>query len=463
MRPNKKNNGVSTPDVTHSSATLLNIPKCSKPRLVVVGGGFGGINFLKKLDLRRFQVVLFDRHNYHTFQPLLYQVATAGLEPDAVAGPLRKLFEPHGDFYFRLGTVDRVVPEENRVVTSLGELSYDLLVIANGTKTNYFGKDKQFERAFPLKQVPQALNLRSHMLQCFEKAVLSEGEERQALMNFVFVGGGPTGVELAGAFGELKQHVLPYDYDELDLDQMNIYLVEGQNRLLNGMSDYAGRKSAEYLKKFEVKVMLGKTVDSYDGDVVELNDGTRIPAKTMVWAAGVTGNLFEGFPAEVVQKGNRLPVDDFNRVKGYGNIYALGDIAAMPTAEWPHGHPQLAPVAIQQGEHLGANLNRLLNGRPLRPFRYFDKGSMATVGRNRAVADLPGNIHLGGFVAWIAWMGVHLIFLVGFRSKLLTLSNWIYNYFTYDRGVRLIIRPSQRNPVNLPVEKQADMVSQMNY
>ncbi|MGB3618546.1 MAG: NAD(P)/FAD-dependent oxidoreductase [Catalinimonas sp.] len=451
------------PSNRYGKSVDLNIPDSPKPRVVVIGGGFAGINFLRQLDMDRFQVVLFDRHNYHTFQPLLYQVATAGLEPDAIAGPLRQLFEPAPDFYFRLGTADRIVPEKNQVITSLGPLDYDLLVIANGTRTNYFGQDEKFKKAFPLKQVPQALNLRSHMLQCLEKAVLSEGEERQALLNFVFVGGGPTGVEMAGAFGELKQHVLPNDYDELNLDQMNIYLVEGTGRLLNGMSDYAGRKAKEYLKKFDVKLMLEQMVESYDGDVVLLKGGEEIKAKTVVWAAGVEGNLVEGMSEKAVEKGNRLRVDRYNRVQGYGNIYALGDIAAMTSEKWAKGHPQLAPVAIQQGKHLAKNLNRMLRGQPLRPFKYVDKGYMATVGRNRAVADLPFNIHLGGFPAWISWMGIHLIFLVGFRSKIVTLTNWTYNYFTYDRGVRLIIRPSHRNPVNLPVEREAKHPAQTDY
>ncbi|SDK62700.1 NADH dehydrogenase [Catalinimonas alkaloidigena] len=448
-----------TPDIANG----LNIPRSRKPRLVVIGGGFGGIHLLKELYQHRFQIVLFDRHNYHTFQPLLYQVATAGLEADSIAGPLRKLFEPSKDFFFRWGTVYRVVPEENKIETSLGELEYDLLVIANGTKVNYFGKDEELKKAFPLKQIPQALNFRSHMLQCLEKATMAEPEERQRLLNFVIVGGGPTGVELAGALSELKTHVLPNDYDELDFSSMNIYLVEGLPRLLNGMSDKAGRLALDYLKELDVHVMLEKLVSAYDGDVVKLSDETEIPAKTVIWAAGVTGNLVDGLPKEAIEKGNRLKVDQFSRVKGYGNIYAIGDIALMQTEKFPKGHPQLAPVAIQQGEHLAKNLNRMVTGRPMTPFSYFDKGSMATIGRNRAVADLPGDIHIGGFPAWMAWMGVHLIFLVGFRNKLITLTNWIYNYFTYDRSTRLIIRPSEKNPAFLPQENPEEEPTQADY
>ncbi|MFA0961778.1 NAD(P)/FAD-dependent oxidoreductase [Roseivirga sp. BDSF3-8] len=419
----------------------IRIPESNKPRVVIVGGGFAGIQLSRNLKNKGVQVVMLDRHNYHTFQPLLYQVATAGLEPDSIAGPLRKVIENYEDFYFRLAKVEHIDGDRKTLKTSIGEINYDYLVIANGTKTNYFGNEKKFEKAFPLKQVPQALDLRSHILQNFEQALITDNEaDREELMTFVIVGGGPTGVELAGAMGELKKHVLPHDYPELNLDKMKIYLVEGMDRLLLGMSDESGDRAMKYLKKFEVDVYLNKMVASYDGETVKFNDDSVIKARTLVWGAGVQGNVISGIRSESVEK-SRILVDTYNRVQGYESIFAIGDIALMKSEDWPKGHPMLAPVAIQQGKHLADNIGRLISKRELKPFEYTDKGSMATVGRNKAVADLPGKMHLGGFVAWLIWMFIHLISIIGFRNKLVVFSNWVWNYFTYDRGTRLIIRP----------------------
>jgi len=422
----------------------LEIPKCDKKRIVVIGGGFAGIQLIKSLRKSPYQIVLLDRHNYHTFQPLLYQVATAGLEPDSIAGALRHLFENHKDFYFRMARVTGIDLSEKKISTLVGELSYDMLVIANGSKTNYFGNQDMYERTFPMKQIPQALNLRSHMLQNFEQTVMSpDPEEQDRLTNFVIVGGGPTGVEVAGALGELKNHVLPKDYPDIDFDIMKLHLVDAGPRLLAGMSEKAGERALQYLQDFGVDVRLNTRLVDYDGEDVTLTDGTVIPAKTVVWAAGVTGNIIDGLPKDVVDRG-RILVDEFNQVKGYEDVYALGDIAAMYTDENPRGFPMVAPVAMQQAQSLGKNLKRQLKNQPPVPFKYKDNGSMATVGRNKAVVDMP-RFHFGGLFAWMVWMFVHLMSIVGFRNRLVILSNWVWSYLTYDRGTRLIIRTFLRN------------------
>ena len=428
------------PPLDNPTYNVLNIPTSDQPRMVIVGGGFGGVQLAKSLQGQGYQVVVLDRHNYHTFQPLLYQVATAGLEPDSIAGPLRRMLKAKRDFYFRLAEVQNIRLEERILETSLGQLRYDYLVIATGSRTNYFGQEANFGKAFPLKQVPQALDLRSHILQNFERAVITNDlKERQQLMNYVIVGGGPTGVEVAGALGELKNHVLPSDYPDLDFRQMNIYLVEGQDRVLAAMSDKSSDKAQKYLKRFSVNTLLKRTVKVYDGTQVTLSDGTEIPCQTVVWAAGVRGNLIDGLPAEVVDKG-RIKVDEYNHIMGQEHVFAIGDVAEMVSEDFPRGHPMLAPVAMQQGELLAQNLKRLRKGKALKAFKYKDKGSMATIGRHRAVVELPG-LRIGGIMGWYIWMFVHLWSIIGFRNKLVVFWNWVWNYFTYDRGNRLIIRP----------------------
>lgn len=422
----------------------LEIPKSNQKRIVIIGGGFAGIQLVKSLRKSPYQIVLLDRHNYHTFQPLLYQVATAGLEPDSIAGALRHLFEKHKDFYFRMARVTGINLDAKKISTLVGELSYDMLVIANGSKTNYFGNQEMYDRTFPMKQVPQALNLRSHMLQNFEQTVMSpDPEEQDRLTNFVVVGGGPTGVEVAGALGELKNHVLPKDYPDIDFDIMKLHLVDAGPRLLAGMSEKSSQKAMQYLKDFGVDVRMDTRLEDYDGRDVTLTDGTVIPTKTVIWAAGVTGNIIDGLPSEVIDRG-RVLVNEFNQVKGYDDVYALGDIAAMYTEESPKGYPMVAPVAIQQAINVAKNLKRSLKNQAPVKFKYKDKGSMATVGRNKAVVDMP-KFHFGGLFAWMVWMFVHLMSIVGFRNRLVILSNWIWNYMTYDRGTRLIIRTFLRN------------------
>jgi NADH:ubiquinone reductase (H+-translocating) len=418
----------------------IHIPEINLPRIVVIGGGFAGIEFIKKLKNANLQVVLLDKHNYHTFQPLLYQVATTVLEPDSIAMPFRQIFDEFDHFYFRLASVEKIFPDDNYILTSLGKLRYDCLIIATGTKTNFFGLEHLKEFAMPLKSIPQALNLRSLLLQNLEKALIcNDIETCRALMNIVIVGGGPTGVETAGILGELRKKDLPEDYPELNLEELNIYLVEMGDRLLSGMSEKASKKAYKYLTKLGVEILLNKSIKDYDGDIAIFND-SQLPAKTLIWAAGVHGVIINGLNRNAVEK-NRYKVDRFNRVNGYKNLFAIGDVALMKTDKFPNGHPMVAPVAIQQGRLLGTNMMKMLRGQKLKPFKYKDKGSLATIGKRKAVADLPPNFKFTGFLAWIVWVFIHIYYLIGFRNKLLVLINWMYNYFSFNVGNRLIIRP----------------------
>ncbi|MBC6997246.1 NAD(P)/FAD-dependent oxidoreductase [Cytophaga sp. FL35] len=420
----------------------MNLPKTDQKRLIIIGGGFAGVSLAKKLKDLDMQIVLIDKHNYHTFQPLLYQVSTSGLEPDSIAYPIRKVLKRLNNFHFRLAEVSKIEPTLQKVITNIGELDYNYLVIATGTKTNFYGNKELESNAMPMKNVPQALNIRSLMLQNFEKADDSESlEERKALLNFCIVGGGPTGVELSGALAELKNNVFPKDYKHLNIDEMEIHLFEGTGRVLPPMSEHASKKATQFLKELGVQIHLETLVSHYDGETVTLNDGTTMKCKNLVWAAGVTGASLPGLDGKVlVDKLNRFKVDRFNRVEGYPNIFAIGDIAYMETEEYKRGHPQVAQPAIQQGEHLAENLFRLLKGEDLKPFSYNDKGTMATVGRNKAVVDL-NKMKFSGFLAWFVWMFVHLMALVGFRNRVVVFFNWAYNYINYDKAARLIVRP----------------------
>lgn len=420
----------------------FNIPDSNLPRIVIIGGGFAGLTLAKKIDPKRYQVVVLDKHNYHTFQPLLYQVATAGLEPDSIAYPLRKIFQEIEGLHFRLAEVKHIDPSKKIISSEIGELHFDYLVIATGSKTNYFGNQKIESLSIPMKSLPEALNLRSLILQNFEASILtSDLKERERLMNYVIVGGGPTGVELAGALAELKSHVLPADYPDLDLRRMTIHLVEASPRLLNGMSDKAGKTAHKYLQKLGVNVWLNTAVQDYDGSSVTTAE-KKLPASTLIWAAGVTGAIIEGISTEY-QKGGRFSVDATNQIIGLEGIYAIGDVAVMMDEKHPKGHPMVAPVAIQQAENLANNLHRISNGIALIPFQYKNKGSMATVGRNKAVVDL-GKLKFKGFSAWMVWMFVHLMSLVGFRNRVIALINWSLSYLSYDRGIRLIVRPYKK-------------------
>lgn len=413
------------------------------PRIVIIGGGFGGLQVARKLRKTACEVFLIDRHNYHTFQPLLYQVATGGLEPDSIAFPLRKIFINQKNLIFRVAEVEQIDTAQKTLQTSIGPITYDYLVIATGSTTNFFGNKSIEHFSMPMKSIPEAINLRSLILQNMEDALLDINKARRdAFMTFVIVGGGPTGVEMAGALSELRNDVLPKDYPELDLTRMKIYLIESSD-ILASMSEKSTEDAKRDLLKMGVEIMLHKRVTSYDGDVVHIDDGTVLEAENVIWSAGVMGDLMPGLPAESIGKGSRINVDNYNRVKGTENIFAIGDIASMLTDKFPHGIPGLAPAAMQQGKHLGKNLTHILKKEDMEPFVYFDKGSMATIGRNQAVVDLR-KLHLNGIFAWYTWMFVHLLFLVGFRNRIIVLFNWIYNYFSYDRGTRVIIRRFDR-------------------
>ncbi|MAT89241.1 MAG: FAD-dependent oxidoreductase [Flavobacteriaceae bacterium] len=420
----------------------MNIPSSELPRVVVIGGGFAGIAFIKKMIKAPVQLVLFDKHNYHTFQPLLYQVSTAGLEPDSIAYPLRKIFRKHDNFHFRLANVNHIDTEIKQVETPIGSLAYDYLVIATGTRTNFFGNENIEKNSMAMKTVPQALNIRSLMLQNIEEADQSDdAAKRKRLLNFVIAGAGPTGVELAGALAEFRKGILENDYPELDEEEMEIHLLEGDDSVLAHMSDTSSEKAQRFLEKMGVQIHLNTMVSDYDGSTVTTKDGTQFETATFIWAAGVTGAPVKGIPvAQLMEKLNRYKVDRFSRIQGLENIFAVGDIALMETEAFPKGHPQVAQPAIQQGKHLAKNLKRLLKQQDLEPFSYFDKGTMATIGRNKAVVDFK-KMRFGGAFAWLLWMFVHLWFLVGFRNRVITFFNWTYNYINYDRAARLIIRP----------------------
>ncbi len=421
----------------------FNIPASHLPRVIIIGGGFAGLNLARGLKGAELQVVLIDQHNYHTFQPLLYQVATSGLEPDSIAYPLRKTLQKHDNLLFRMAEVTRIHPESNEIETSIGKISYDYLVIATGTKTNYFGNDALEKTAFPLKTIQDAFDLRNLMLQNLERALLTtDVSQREALMNFVIVGGGPTGVELAGALGELKRHILPIDYPELDLRRMQVHVIEATDRVLPAMSREASEGACRFLKDLDVNVWLNSPVETYDGHTVKLKNGNGhkdLRTDTVIWTAGVHGDPIPGLAPEAIAKGNRIKVDQYGRVEGHTNLFAIGDVSLMCDDYYPHGHPMVAAVAIQQGRHLARNIRALLAGKALTPFSYYDKGSLATIGRNRAVADFK-RIKFQGWFAWVIWGIVHLLYLIGFRNRAVVLLNWVWNYITYDRGIRLILK-----------------------
>ena len=416
------------------------IADLGKPRVVVIGGGFGGLEVVKGLNGVKAQTVLVDKFNHHCFQPLLYQVATSGLETNSIVFPFRKRFWKQKDFFFRLAEVTRIVPEQNQIETSIGSIRYDYLVIANGATTNFYGMNDIAHHALPMKTIIDSIKLRNIIIRNFENALLAEDEaSMNSFMDFVIVGGGPTGVELAGALSELKNHVFPHDYPELEIAHMDIHLIEAMPRLLNGMSEIAGKKAVKYLEEMGVHVHLNTAVQSYDGQIVKFKNGSELRSRTLIWAAGVIGQPIDGMKPESLGRGARIIVDEFNRVKGYDNIFAIGDAALMEgDAKFPKGHPQIAPPAMQQGRRVASNLQRLIAKKSLIPFRYKDQGSMATVGRNKAVVDLKA-FKTQGVLAWFIWMFVHLISIMGFRNKFFVLISWLWSYFSYDKSNRIII------------------------
>lgn len=423
-----------------------NIPATSKKRVVVIGGGFAGLNLAKSLVRGGdFQTVMIDKLNYHQFQPLLYQVATSGLEPSAISFPLRKDFQGVTDFHFRLATVRAVDPAAKIIDTSIGTITYDYLVVATGTETNYFGMEKIRSAALPMKSVPEALALRNHLLENFERATTSNDPQQQSLLTIVIVGGGATGVEIAGAIAEMKRYILQRDYPELDISKVRIILIEGSDKLLRNMSGESSAKSRQFLKSMGVEVWLDSSVADYDNGAVILKNGDSIPTQTLIWVSGVTGCRLDGIPPECYGRGSRLITDQYNALSnGMQDIFAIGDIALQVMDNYPGGHPQVAQVAIQQGELLARNLRQLERGQSLTPFRYNDMGSMATVGRNKAVVDL-NKIKFQGYFAWLVWMAIHLRSILGTKNKILTLINWSWSYITYDQSLRLIIRPDEQD------------------
>lgn len=421
----------------------MNIPATKAKRVVIIGGGFGGLNLAKGLRNKGFQVVLLDRHNYHAFQPLFYQVATAGLEPGSIAYPFRKIFSKYHNYFFRMANVLRIDTAAHTVNTDIGTLPYDYLVIATGATTNFFGNKQLEQLCMPMKTVAEALDIRSLMLQNLEKALLTTNvDDKDSLMGIVIVGGGPTGVELAGALAELKKDILPNDYPDLDMRVMDIHLLDSNDRLLKAMSEKSSAKAQEALSEMGVDIRLGTRVTDYDGQKITTKSGEKFRAAMVIWAAGVKAAFPDGLPSEAIASG-RILVDQFNRIKGTENIFAIGDCAAMITETNPLGHPMMAQPALQQGARLADNLARLDQGKQPEPFSYRNLGAMATIGRNKAVTELP-NLKLYGWIAWVAWLFVHVAKLIGFRNKIVVLINWAQNYLSHSRDLRLIIRPFKR-------------------
>lgn len=421
----------------------INIPKADTKRIVIVGGGFGGVALARKVCKEDYQVVLIDKNNYHQFQPLFYQVAMAGLEPSAISFPFRKLFQKRKNVFIRVAELLKVNSKGQYIETSLGKLDYDYLILSTGVSTNYFGNEEIAKNAIPMKSVSDSLYLRNQILTDYEQALITEAyDERQGLIDIVIVGGGPTGVEVAGALAEMKKYILPKDYFELDSNEVDIYLIQGADKLLKGMSEHASTEAEKYLKNLGVQVSLNTRVTNYDGKFVHMKDGTTIRTNKVIWAAGVKGFRIEGIADTHYDKSNRLLINEYCQVKNLENIFAVGDAASMISDDYPWGHPQVAQVALQQGKHLAKFFAKGKDN--IEPFKYKDLGSMATVGRNRAVVDLP-KMKFGGRMAWYVWLFVHLFSILGVKNKIFIFLNWIWNYFTYDHSLRLIINPSKKN------------------
>ncbi len=430
-------------------------------KVVIIGAGFAGMKLATSLNNKGgFEVLLVDKFNYHQFQPLFYQVATAGLDASNISFPLRKAFHKSKNVRIRLAKVLGVVPDENKITTDTGDIEYDVLVIALGADTNFFGNQKLIDYTFPMKSTIEALQLRHRLIENFENVVISKSEEEiQKLMTIVIVGGGPTGVELGGAIAEMKKYTLPNDYPEIDFSKMKILLVEGSGATLQPMSSKSHEQSQKYLERLGVTVILNTVLKDYDGETAVLSDGETIATATVIWAAGIKGNVPEGIDPSLVVRGNRIKVDRYNKVSGLQNVYAVGDVCYMETPKYPKGHPQVANVAINQAKNLANNLRWMemkANADKLEEFEYEDKGSMATVGRNLAVVDIPKpKLHFGGFFAWLIWMFLHLVLILGVKNKIQVFINWIYNYVTYDQSLRLIFKVFYRPTIP---QKEAQMV-----
>lgn len=424
---------------------ISNIPPAATKRVVIVGGGFAGTELVKGLLKTSFQIILLDRNNFYQFQPLLYQVAMSGLEPSAISFPIRRIFRHKKRFFFRIAEVTKVNPQKNEVETSVGAISYDYLVLAGGVTTNFFGNKELEKKAFTMKSVSDAIFIRNSILENYEKALGSEtDEERQPFLNLVIVGGGPAGVELAGSMGEMKKFILPKDYPELDFRKMTVHLFEAGPKILSNMRERSSKTALKYLKKLGIIVQTGIAVQDYDGENVKLSTGKTLKSKMMIWTAGVTVARVNGLDEKVFGPGGRILTDRYNKVQGTDNIFAIGDTSLMQTEKYPKGHPQVAQVAIQQARHLSKNLSKIQNDLQPAVFKYINKGMMATVGRNLAIADLPG-VSFKGFFAWVLWSVVHLISIMGSKNKVFVFLDWATNYYVYDPSLRLLIKPKFRN------------------
>lgn len=417
-------------------------------KVVIIGGGFAGVNLAKKLaGNESFDITLVDKNNYNFFPPLLYQVATGYLETSNITYPFRKLFRGKKNFMFRLGELEEVLPEQKQVILSTGPVNYDYLVFATGCETNYFGMDNVAKHAIPMKTVADALQMRNTLLERLEEASRSaDPVERKKLLTVVVAGGGPTGVEISGMFAEMKRTILAKDYPELKGAGGEIHLVDGLKSVLAPMSEKSQQYTYDTLTKMGVKVKLNVMVKDFVNDTVHFADGSTIEAKNLIWAAGVTAMTFKGMPEEAYGKGKRLQVDEFNKVKGLEDIYAIGDTCIQLTDPgFPQGHPQLAQVALQQGDNVGKNMVRVEENQFPKAFSYVDKGTMAIIGRNKAVADLPKpRLFFSGFIAWVMWLFIHLISLINSGNRVKTLYNWMIAYFTRDQSLRMIVRPASK-------------------
>ena len=412
-----------------------------KYKIIVIGGGFAGVQLVKNIDEHLYNVLLIDKINHHQFQPLFYQVATSQIEPSSISFPLRNIFRKK-NIQIRLAEVFSVDKNNNRISTSIGEFEYDYLVIAMGCTTNFFGNDNLKKKTLTLKSTYDAIKIRNHILQTFEDIVSSSEEDKEGLLNLVIVGAGPTGVELSGTFAEIKKDILPKDYKGIDFSKFKIILIEGSKNTLNNMSNEAKIASKNYLEKMGVIVYTETFVNDYDGNFLTLNTGEKVKTKTVIWAAGVTGNKIEGFSKDVITAGNRFKVDRINKIIDSENIFAIGDIAFMETPNYPNGHPQVANVAINQAKLLAKNFSLLTQNKSTINFEYKDLGSMATIGRNKAVVDLPF-IHFKGYFAWLVWMFLHLMLILSVKNKLIIFINWAWAYITKDTSLRLILSPKK--------------------
>jgi NADH dehydrogenase len=420
---------------------MINIPSSEKKRVVIVGCGFAGLKLAKRLKNSGFQVIIIDKYNYHQFQPLFYQVATAGLEPSSISFPLRKIFHHYRDFYIRLAEVQRIDPDASQIWTTSGIVRYDYLVLANGAGNYFIGMKNLEKRSLPMKSLAEALSLRNALLKNFEDALaFSTDKEREGFMNLVIVGSGPSGVEISGALADMKKYVIPKDYFELDQSKIHIHLIEAGERLLPSMSQKSSEKSKEFLERLGVEIHLNCMVSDYDGKAVIMADGSTIRTNLVIWTAGISAVRIPGLADKCHAQNNRILVDPTNKVIGYDNVYAIGDLAIMVSEKYPKGHPQVAPVALQQASVLAANLKRIARNQSLFPFHYKDQGTMATIGRNLAVVDLP-YVHFHGTFAWFVWMFVHLMSILTIKNRILIFYNWFWNYITYDQSLRLILKP----------------------